>query len=99
MERIRIGQYYMAKLSKRTTAVRVESTHPDGGWLARCLDSGRTTRVAFVSQFQRLCTDDEVESANGTPTPQRGRAAPAEPETPVPTPEKMSLLDAPPRRC
>ena len=68
MPRIRIGQCYMAKLSKRIIAVRVDSTHPEGGWIVRGLASGRPTRVKASADMLRLCDENDLaEVAQATP--------------------------------
>ena len=59
--RVKIGKCYIANLSKGEAPVRIESTHEDGGWVARTLLTSRMTRIKTVEQIVRECEDSELE--------------------------------------
>lgn len=58
--RIKIGKCYIATLTKGEAPVRIESTHEDGGWVARTLLTSRTTRIKTADQIVRECEDAEL---------------------------------------
>ena len=57
---VRIGQTYMAKLSKHVVPVRIDGIHAGGGWEGKSLSSGRTVRVKSARQLQRKCTPADL---------------------------------------
>ena len=61
MARLKIGKCYIATLSRGEAPVRIESTHEDGGWVARTLLTSRITRIKTPEQIVRECNDDELE--------------------------------------
>ena len=52
---IRLGQWWMARLTKRDLCVRLESYNPDGGWFARVLSHGRLVRIKNAKQLLERC--------------------------------------------
>ncbi|HBT76020.1 MAG TPA: hypothetical protein DEB39_03645 [Planctomycetaceae bacterium] len=57
---VRLGQCYFAKLSERSTQVRIERTSPGGGWIARVLSHGKHAKIKNAAQLLRHCDEDEI---------------------------------------
>lgn len=61
MTRVKIGKCYIARLTKGEAPVRIESTHEDGGWVAKTLLTSRITRIKTKEQIVREYDPDEPE--------------------------------------
>ena len=61
MTRVKIGKCYIARLSKGEAPIRIESTHEDGGWVAKTLLTSRVTRIKTKEQILREYDPDEPE--------------------------------------
>ncbi|HYW79200.1 MAG TPA: winged helix-turn-helix domain-containing protein [Thermoguttaceae bacterium] len=57
---VKIGQTYMAKLSKNVVPVRIDAENAKGGWDAKSLATGRTVRIESAGQLQRECTQADL---------------------------------------
>ena len=84
-EEIRLGQCWMARLSKRDLCVRLESRMPDGGWVARAMTHGRKVVIGNATQLLQRCDKGKIYSVAETTTPnRRSRAVPPPPIKPTP---------------
>ena len=63
-DEIRLGQWWMVRLSKCDVCVRLESYHPDGGWIARVMLHGRKVRIKSAAQLLRRCNKAEIVATN-----------------------------------
>ncbi|MDD3036113.1 MAG: winged helix-turn-helix domain-containing protein [Candidatus Saccharimonadaceae bacterium] len=83
--KVKIGKCYIATLSKGESPIRIESTHEDGGWVARTLLTSRMTRIKTVEQIVRECEDAELEEYNNRSNERASRPneTPIAEETPV----------------
>ena len=68
---IRLGQCYLARLSKVEMPVRLERNHPDGGWIARSLEHGRQVRIKDVSQLLGIYDKAKVREIASETSPHR----------------------------
>lgn len=76
-EEIRLGQCWVARLSKRDLCVRLESRSPDGGWIARVMSHGRKVRINCATQLLERCDKVRIYTVAETTTPnRRSRAVP-----------------------
>ncbi len=57
---IRLGQCYFARLSERSTQVRIERPALGGGWIARVLSHGKHAKIKNASQLLRHCDEEEI---------------------------------------
>ncbi len=57
---VRLGQCYFAKLSERSTQVRIERPAPGGGWIARVLSHGKQAKIKSAAQLLRRCNEEEI---------------------------------------
>lgn len=57
---VRLGQCYFARLSERSTQVRIERVAPGGGWIARVLSHGKHAKIKSADQLLRLCDEGEI---------------------------------------
>lgn len=83
--KVKIGKCYIATLSKGEAPIRIESTHEDGGWVARTLLTSRMTRIKTVEQIVRECEDAELEEYTNRSNERTSRSneTPIAEETPV----------------
>ena len=80
--RIRPGQFYLARLSKNELVVRIEESAAQGGWIARVLSHGRKVRIKEESQIIHACDESGIELvADATVPNRRSTALPPEPQT------------------
>jgi len=70
-EEIRLGQCWMARLSKRELCVRLESRSPDGGWVARVMSHGRKVKIKSATQLIQRCDKVRVYTVAEATTPNR----------------------------
>jgi len=78
--RIRPGQFYLARLSKNKLVVRIEEPASQGGWIARVLSHGRKVRIK-ESQIIHACDENGIELvADATVPNRRSTALPPEPQ-------------------
>ncbi len=93
--RIKVGKCYIANLTKGEAPVRIESTHEDGGWVARTLLTSRTTRIKTAEQIVRECSQEELDAcANQRAV--RVAMTPDAPEPPVACPVEQAEVVAEP---
>lgn len=59
-EEIQIGSVYEVRISNRLQPVRVDETHPGGGWRGTNLRTGAPVRVIGPSKFRRLYIEGEI---------------------------------------
>ena len=85
---IRLGQWWMVRLTKRELCVRLESKHPNGGWVARAMSHGRMVKIKSAAQLLRRCDKVEMDT-NVARTQQKPL-----PQEQVGSPAFLSLLDA-----
>ena len=71
MKEIRLGQCYLARLSKTEMPIRLERNHPDGGWIARSLTHGRQVRIKDVSQLLGIYNKEGVREIASETSPHR----------------------------
>ena len=57
---VRLGQCYFARLSERSTQVRIERPAPDGGWIARVLSHGKHAKIKNAAQLLYQCDEEEI---------------------------------------
>ena len=70
-EEIRLGQCWMARLSKRDLCVRLESHSADGGWIARVMSHGRKVKINSATQLLQRCDKARVYTVAERTTPNR----------------------------
>jgi len=54
---VKVGQCYMAKVTKSVVPVRIDRETPSGGWDARNVATGRSVRIKSAARLQRACTE------------------------------------------
>ena len=94
-EEIRLGQCWMAQLSKRDLCVRLESRNPGGGWIARAMSHGRMVKIRSEAQLLYRCGKNEIHAVAETTKPNRRSLAVSPPKAesvprkPLPKKEKV----------
>ena len=68
---IKIGQCYLARLTKTDMPIRIESLETNGHWKARSLTHGRIVFVKSESQLLRECGDHDLSELAKTVVPNR----------------------------
>jgi hypothetical protein len=59
---VKLGRVYTAEVAKRETSVRIDEKHPDGGWKAINLSSGKPVRVKTAARLGREVSKAELKS-------------------------------------
>jgi len=57
---VKIGQAYVAKLSKGVVPVRIDAENAKGGWDAKSIATGYVVRIQSAGQLQRECTEADL---------------------------------------
>ena len=70
-ETIRLGECWMARLTKRDLCVRLESRTTDGGWIARVMSHGRKVIIKSATQLLQRCDKVRIYTVAGETTPNR----------------------------
>lgn len=68
---IKIGACYIARFTKTTIPVRIESQNENGVWLTRCLTHGRMVFLKSESQIVRECNESDLLEYAKTNMPNR----------------------------
>lgn len=107
---VRLGQCYFARLSERSTQVRIERPASDGGWVARVLSHGKHAKIKNAAQLLRPCDEDEIAAVVRGLEPNRRSLVEAVTELPPfafenkdgeilptpPTPKRIKIAEPPP---
>lgn len=56
---IEVGKCYIARVSGVRTRVRIEATHPTGGWFAINEKTGRRVRILTAARLSPALTEEE----------------------------------------
>jgi hypothetical protein len=59
---IKIGRVYTTKVTNREVSVRIDEKHPEGGWTATNLASGKRVRIKTAARFGREVSKSEIKS-------------------------------------
>jgi hypothetical protein len=59
---VKLERVYTAKVTNREVSVRIDEKHPDGGWKAINLSSGKPVRVKTAARLGREVTKAELKS-------------------------------------
>ncbi len=94
---VHIGTQYTCKVNHKLVVVEILSTHPNGGWDARNLSTGKITHIKTAQRLRGF-----AKGANTSPRVATSRSSPSKPATKVKsthTPQTASnkhptLLDA-----
>jgi hypothetical protein len=54
---VRVGAYYLAKISGRLATVRIDSESPYGGWTATNTATGRKVRIKTAARLRRAVSE------------------------------------------
>ncbi len=94
---VHIGTQYTCKVNHKLVVVEILSTHPNGGWDARNLSTGKITHIKTAQRLRGF-----AKGANTSPRVATSRSSPSKPATKVksthtPQPvahKRFSALDA-----
>lgn len=79
-EKIRLGQCWVARLTKCDMTIRIEDYLPKGGWVARSLSHGRTLWIRKADQLLYRCNAEGLQIvADETEPNRRSTALPPDP--------------------
>lgn len=89
---IKLGQCWIARLSKSEIAVRLDDYSPQGGWTARSLSHGRRVWIRQPDQLIRRCDENGLHLvADETEPNRRSTALPPEQCVQEPIPLKTEI--------
>jgi hypothetical protein len=91
---VKLGRVYTAEVAKRKTSVRIDEKHPDGGWKAINLSSGKPVRIKTAARLGREVSKSELKSGKA-PGMQK---APVRRSTKKPGPPKTTNRPTPSRK-
>ncbi|HBT75739.1 MAG TPA: hypothetical protein DEB39_02175 [Planctomycetaceae bacterium] len=95
---IKLGQCWIARLSKSEIAVRLDDYSPKGGWTARSLSHGRRVWIRQPEQLIHRCDENGLHIvADETEPNRRSKALPPEQVVQEPTLLKPEITPAIPK--
>ena len=64
-DQIKIGGLYTAKVSDKLVAVRIDSTHSAGGWMATNTATGKVVRIKSAQRLRSAAKGGAKAEASG----------------------------------
>ena len=95
---IKLGQCYLARLSKSDIPVRLEKNDPAGGWIARSLTHGRILKIKSDTQLLEPFNANKVRGIAKETTPNRRSRIKGTVRKPPTSPISETGTPAPPKK-